>query len=160
MAAGRPAGQSGQSGPEKAIGDQNDAVKGPSQDGNEAWDMAPFSLAFSGPPTPIAIPMFAPIPSPLGNFSGSSARLLNLVNERASTGVRELFNRVRLAMTEETETISLRARMLDGSLADREHGFVVYLERPKNYMAEQSQDTAADAELQSELVQNNHLIKL
>lgn len=163
MAPIRPAGSP------RVIGDSGYASEKPSPAGNKLWEMSPLSIAFANSLSPVAIPMLAPIPSPLASFSGSGARLLNFLNERASTGVIELFNRSRQASVDQYENLNLQEIMFAGSLpmisplsTDREHGFVVYLERQKHYLAEEQQDygLATSAELRYEWVLNHHLIKL
>ena len=152
-----------------AMGDTGPAWGGPAPADNQRWEMSPLSLAFPDAPSLIAIPMRAPIPSPLANSLSPGVRLVNLVNERASTGVRELFNRTRQASSEEHENLNLRVTMLAGSYPlmpplsnEREHGFIVYLARQERHIAEQQQsdDLAPSAELRHEWVLTHHLVKL
>lgn len=162
MAPARPAGRP------RAIGDTGNASEDPAQAGNQRWDTSRLSIAFPDASSPIALSALAPMPSPLANFSGSGARLLSLVNERASNAVRELFNIIRQARIEDHEDIDLRDTMLLNSFPapplskDREHGFVVYLEPQKQQMAEQQQSRGppARAAFRYEWVQNDHIIKL
>jgi hypothetical protein len=142
----------------------------PSQTGNRRWDTSPLLMASPNDRTPIAIPTLAPIPSPLANFSWSDGRHLDRVNERASTGVRELFGRVRQVDSQRDGRFDLRLAMLVGSLPmiapltiERESGFMAYLERKKHDRAEeeQSHDPATSFQLRYEwITDNNHFIKL
>lgn len=163
MASGRPAGRP------SGIDDTGRALDEPSQADNPRWDTSSLSMASPIALTPVAIPMLAPIPSPLARFSESDAWLLDLVNERASTGVRELFGRIRRVSLEQGGNSYLRQIMVAGApllaplSTNRETGFVVYLKRQMHYMAEeeQSHDLTTSFELRYEWIGNDsHFIKL
>ncbi len=141
----------------------------PSRTGNRRWDTSPLSMASPNDRTPVAIPMLAPIPSPLARFSWSDARHLERVDERASTGVRELFGRVRQVDSQRDGRFDLRLAVLVGSLPmiapltiERESGFVAYLERKKQDMAEEEQSLDFTSfQLRYEwITDNNHFIRL
>lgn len=152
----------------RAIGDTGNASKKPPHSGIQRWDTSRLSIALPDASSPIALSGFAPMPSPLADFSGCGERLLSLVNERAPNGVQELFNRIRQAHMEDHEDVDLRDTMLLNSFPvpplseDREHGFIVYLGPRKQHMAEQqpSHGPQACAALRYEWIQKDTLIKL
>lgn len=158
--AGRPSG----------IDDTGRALDEPSQADSQRWDTSPLSMASPVALTPVAIPMLAPIPSPLASFSQSDAWLLDLVNERASIGVRALFGTIQRVSLEQHGNSDLRQIMVAGAppllaplSTDRETGFVVYLKRQKHYMAEeeQSHDLETSFELRYEWIgTDSHFIRL
>ncbi|KAI9869781.1 MAG: hypothetical protein M1830_005091, partial [Pleopsidium flavum] len=133
------------------------------------WDMFPLRIATAGEPVTVEIPRSASIPSPVADCGERRNQLLKFVNERASRGVRTLFNKIREAGNPQPGGLTLKQIMLVGSLSeisplssDRENGFIVYLGEQRAHSLEQhqSEDRGIDAEVRQEWVQDNYMLRL